>query len=137
MQWDTTRNAGFTNGNPWLPVNKNYRQINVTVQNQDPNSVLNHFRRMTKLRRENPVLVYGAYTLVEKDHPTIYAYTRELDGEKMLIALNFSDGQQVLNTSLVNEMHELVINNYPSLDISNGSMKLEPYQAIILRIKSS
>jgi oligo-1,6-glucosidase len=92
---------------------------------------------LTKLRRENPVLVYGAYTLVEKDHPTIYAYTRELDGEKILIILNFSSGQQVLNTSLLNERHELVINNYPSLDTSNGSMKLEPYQAVILRIKSS
>ena len=89
MQWDDSPQAGFTSGTPWKRINDNYRTINVDAQHADPNSVLNHFRAMTKLRKENLVLVYGDYQLLQPEHPAVYAYTRELDGVKWLVLQNW------------------------------------------------
>ena len=90
FQWDSTANAGFTSGMPWIKVNPNYKDINYQSQETDPNSVLNYFRKIVKLRKENPLLVYGKYTLLDKNNTKVYAYTREFEGQKMLIVLNFS-----------------------------------------------
>ena len=72
MQWDDSDNAGFTTGMPWKRVNENHKVINVAAQDKDPNSILNHFRKMTQLRKDNSVLVYGKYELLQKEHPDIY-----------------------------------------------------------------
>ena len=91
FQWNDKAGAGFTTGTPWIHVNPNYKTINAAAQEKDPNSCLNYFRRLTKLRKDNLVLVYGKYTLLDKGNPQVYAYTREWHGKKMLILLNFSD----------------------------------------------
>jgi oligo-1,6-glucosidase len=136
MQWNAAKNAGFTNGTPWLPVNDNYQQINVTHQEQDPHSVLTHFKKMTALRKNNPVLVYGAYTLLQPEHEEVYAYTRESDGKKLLVLLNFSEKESVITLEeLGNIDHEhVVINNYDAADIEAASMRLKPYQAVIFSL---
>ena len=132
MQWDNSKNAGFTTGTPWLPVNQNHPEINVAAQNEDPNSVLNHFRVLTKLRKENKVLVYGAYELIEKDHPRIYAYTRTMGDDKVLVLHNFSD----INASIhLNDSYlsgEVLINNYPDLKVTGNEYELQPYQSVVL-----
>ena len=89
FQWDTTANAGFTTGTPWLKVNPNYTTVNVAAEDNNANSCLNYFRKMVKLRKDNPVLIYGKYALLDQDNPDVYAYTRELDGRKILVLLNF------------------------------------------------
>ncbi len=134
MQWDTTENAGFTTGTPWKRVNDNYRQINVAVEDADPNSVLNHFRQMTRLRNENLVLVYGEYDLILDDHEQIYAYTRSLDEDKMLILLNFSDedADASLPSSIV--PGEILYNNYDSNPAEGSSVLLRPYQAVVFQM---
>lgn len=129
MQWDDSKNAGFTNGTPWLPVNQNHQEINVAAQNEDPNSVLNHFRALSKLRKENKVLVYGAYELIAKDHPQIYAYTRTYGNDKVLILMNFSTGSSFIETELNGE---ILINNYPDLSSVSRGFELLPYQAVVL-----
>lgn len=77
FQWDATENAGFSSGTPWLSVNKNYTQVNQTNQEKDENSVLNYCRKMIFLRKKIPVLVHGKYTLLQPNHPQVYAYTGE------------------------------------------------------------
>ena len=94
IQWDDSDNAGFTTGNPWLKVTANYPQINVAAQEQDPDSPLNYFRQLTRLRKDNLTLVYGAYELLLPDDEHIYAYTRKLDDEVILVLLNYSGSQQ-------------------------------------------
>ncbi len=91
FQWSNTTNAGFTTGTPWIKVNPNYSYINAASEETDPNSCLNYFRRVVKMRKENLVLVYGKYQLLDKDNPNVYVYTREGGGKKMLIILNFTD----------------------------------------------
>lgn len=135
MQWDSTENAGFTKGTPWKRVNNNYAEINVAAQNKDPNSILNHFRKMTKIRKENPVLVYGQYELLQKEHVNIYAFTRTLQEEKMLVLLNFSKDESSITLSEIGNSKKVIINNYSELEIENNTINLMPYQAIILSLK--
>ncbi|WP_349352427.1 MULTISPECIES: alpha-glucosidase [unclassified Flagellimonas] len=135
MQWDNSEHAGFTSGTPWLPVNDNYIDINVATENADPNSVLNHFRKMTELRKQNPVLIYGAYELQAPEHPHIYAYTRTLGNKTVLVLLNFSadSAELALKNDWLN--HSVMINNYADIEFAENSIKMQPYQAVILAIE--
>ncbi|HEX5023864.1 MAG TPA: alpha-glucosidase [Agriterribacter sp.] len=136
MQWDDSANAGFTTGTPWKKVNENYKEINVAAQNKNPNSVLNHFRKMAKIRNDNPVLVYGKYELLQKEHPEIYAYTRESGDHKMLILLNFSKEKAAIHLPEIGDIQETLINNYNSCETEGNGANLMPYQAVIFKIKS-
>jgi oligo-1,6-glucosidase len=135
MQWNNTEYAGFTTGIPWKKVNENYTEINVAAQNKDPNSILNHFRKMTKIRRNNPVLVYGDYEIIQKEHPTIYAYTRTLENVKMLVLLNFSDKNSTIAMSEISNFKNIIINNYKEFSIEDDKAILMPYQAVIVEMK--
>ncbi len=134
MQWDTSENSGFSKETPWLPVNKNYKTVNVATQEEDPNSVLHHFRKMVALRKNNLVLVYGTYTLLQKEHETVYAYTRVLEDEKIVVLLNFSEKE---SNFIFPDLHEnvvVLINNYHQLDIKKEIVTLLPYQAVIIKL---
>ncbi len=132
FQWNNTANAGFTTGVPWLSINSNYATINQEAQEKDPNSVLNYFRKAVKLRKDNPVLVYGKYTLLEKNDPNVYAYVRELDGRKLLIVLNFTSRRVSTNLGMyINRARKIALGNYttPSTD---GT--LQPYEAVVYEL---
>ena len=137
MQWDTTAYAGFTNATPWKRVNPNYKEINVAVQLKNPHSVLNHFKKMTTLRKQQPALIYGDYTILQKEHPTIYAFTRTYKGEKILALFNFSENESniVINTTKSN-ITEL-INNYDAVERNGDSFNLKPYQAVLFDLNNS
>ena len=135
MQWNDSEYADFTTGTPWKKVNDNHKIINVEAQNEDPNSILNHFRKMTKVRKDHSVLVYGKYELLEREHPTVYAFTRTLDNEQMLVLLNFSKEKSSIKLSQFKDFSKVVINNYDELIVNAGEVDLLPYQAVILKIK--
>lgn len=137
MQWNDTKNAGFTEGTPWKRVNENYRELNVAAQEEDPNSVLNHFRKMTKLRKENELLVYGKYTLIQPEHQSVYAYTREWEGQKWLILLNFSETRSDFEYEIGSSIANVMINNYDEVAISGNTLDLKPYQAVIFKLDGS
>jgi oligo-1,6-glucosidase len=131
FQWNNTMNAGFSTGTPWIKVNPNYTTINAAAQDKDPNSVLNYFRKMVQLRKDNLALVYGRYTLLDKDNPNVYAYTRELNGKKYLIVLNFTNKQASVNTGIDVQQAKILIHNYPTVS-SNGV--LQPFEAIVYQL---
>jgi oligo-1,6-glucosidase len=131
FQWDNSANSGFTAGTPWLAVNPNYKTINETEENKDPNSCLNYFRQLTRLRMDNAVLVYGRYKLLDRDNPYVYAYTRELNGRKLLVMLNFSARNALADTGLDLKKAAILICNYPNPALS-GSLK--PYEALVMEI---
>lgn len=137
FQWDNTLFAGFSTVEPWIKVNPNYQTLNASAQEKDPNSPLNYFRKIVALRKNNPVLVYGKYTLLDKNNPSVYAYTRELDGVKMLILLNFTaaNANAKLNLSMINS--KLLLSNYKVAPVKNIKMNLvtlRPYEAIIYKL---
>ena len=134
IQWNTTENAGFTSGKPWLKVNPNFKSLNVEAQEKDLNSPLNYFRKIVKLRKDNPVLIYGKYTLLDRENSKVFAYTRELDGKKMLVLLNFTADNAAVNTGIDMKNAKIISSNYFNLDSVNFSI-LRPYEALIVEIR--
>ena len=135
MQWNDTKNAGFTTGVPWKRVNENYVTLNVKAQDKDPNSVLNHFRKMTKVRKENLTLVYGDYEMLQAEHPEIYAFTRTDDDATILVLLNFTTSDATIDLTELSSVDEVLINNYESLTTAENTATLKPYQAVVLKLK--
>lgn len=134
IQWDSSRNAGFTEGTPWLEVNPNHVQINVAEQESRDDSPLNYFRKLTKLRKEHEVLIYGDYELLLPDHEQLFAFVRSLDDEKVLVLLNYSSESvsQEFSAELISQ--DCLINNYESLSVSDNTYTLLPWQAVLLKI---
>jgi oligo-1,6-glucosidase len=89
MQWDESKNAGFSKAKPWLGVNRNYRYINYASQKDDPDSVLNFYKTLIALRKNSECLVYGEFVPIYADD-RLLIYQRELNGEKYTAAFNFS-----------------------------------------------
>lgn len=139
MQWDDGPQAGFTAGTPWIKVNPNYPEINVRQALADPGSVYYFYRDLIRLRKENPVIVYGTYELILAEHPEIYAFTRTLDADRLLVILNFAEGAPVfaLPGHLAFREAELLISNY-EVDAAEDIRKLtlRPYEARVYRLKA-
>ena len=131
MQWDTSPNAGFTTGTPWLPVNRNYLLINAADQVNDPDSVYNYYRRLIALRHAHPVIVYGLFTPLLEDDPCVWAYKREYEGQTLVVALNWTDKKAPC--ALMDETPgEELISNYPS----HQKGLLQPYEAIVKLVRA-
>jgi alpha-glucosidase len=98
MQWNSQPNAGFSppNVTTWLPVAPNYQQQNVEVEQQDPASMLNLVHRLIELRRATAALNRGSYRSLDNVPTDCFVYLREYEGQKLLIALNFSEHEQQL-----------------------------------------
>ena len=137
MQWDASERAGFTSGNPWTPINPNHTEINVAVQKDDPRSVLSHFKKMTEVRKSHPVLVYGRYTLLFPQHEEVYAYTRHLKEAKILVLLNFSDTETVIEWDGLSGLtpKDIIIDNYEGTLVDNARLSLRPYQAVLYTLQ--
>ena len=131
IQWDDTPNAGFTTGTPWLKVNDNYSEINVAQQEENPDSVLNYFRKMVRLKKENEVLIYGQYQDIAPEHPQIYAFTRTLKQTTWLVVLNFSD--QGVSFHLPDDLgsKSVVINNYDGYDLNDQVLEVKAFQGLV------
>ena len=87
-----------------------------------------------KVRKNSPVLQYGKYALVDRDNPNIFSYTRELNGKKLLIVLNFTEKESSYNLGFSTEKSRILLANYPkSKSIKNNTLR--PYEAVILELK--
>jgi len=136
MQWNSKKNAGFTGGKPWIKVNPNYKKINVRQSVKDPNSILNYYNILISLRKEYPVFVYGDYNLLLKEDEQIYAYTRTLCDEKLLVILNFSCeyGWFSLPCDIEPGPKKLLISNYEvEKDKELNNTRLRPYEARVYK----
>ena len=133
VQWDSSKNAGFTTGTPWLPLNPNYKKINVAEQEQDPESVLSYYKKLTALRR-NPeykeTIVYGDFVPFMADEDRLMAFYRK--GEKTLLILgNYRKEERELE--LPAPVKKLVLSNAEPR-ITGRKITLSGYEATILEI---
>lgn len=136
VQWDDSVHAGFSDGTPWIKVNPNYKEINVRQALSDPDSVFYYYQKLIRLRKENPVMVYGSYEPILEDHPQIYAYLRVLDNEKWLVILNISEEIVTCNLplSVSSQPKELILtNNSEPLDVRDAFM-MKPYESRLYRL---
>ncbi|PIH03186.1 glycoside hydrolase family 13 protein [Clostridium combesii] len=136
MQWDATENAGFSKEKPWMKVNLNYVDINVKEQENDLNSILNFYKKIIRVKKENEALIYGKYNLILAHHEQIYAYTRTLENEKFIVIANLTNKE----AKYTYKREKL---NYKGLIISNYSIEkhediteilLKPFEARLYKI---
>ncbi|MCX8074365.1 MAG: alpha-glucosidase [Clostridia bacterium] len=136
MQWDDTEYAGFSKVKPWIKVNPNYKKINVKSQINDENSILNYYRKLIKIRKENEIVVYGIYDLILEEDENIYAYTRTLDNKKLLIICNFNEKENIFNMpkDINYKTCKLIISNYEVFENKIDEIKLRPYEARVYEL---
>lgn len=128
MQWDGSRNAGFTEGTPWIGVNSNYTVINAEQQLQDKDSVFRYYQKLIRLRKEHEIFVKGDFTLLLPEDESIFAYVREYQGQKLLVAANFTDQEVSFEISGQRKEAKTLIHNYKE---ETSGRKLRPYEAFI------
>ncbi|MGD9909636.1 MAG: alpha-glucosidase [Candidatus Izemoplasmatales bacterium] len=133
MQWSHEENAGFTTNQPWIKINRNYEKINVTDEETDPKSILNYYKQIVALRKMYPVIVYGKYEDIQFHHKTLYAYSRTLEKEKLIVVCNLSDRDLKLKSSINLSEYQCVLHNYD--EVSNETL-LKPYEARVYYRKS-
>lgn len=132
MQWDDSIYAGFSQHKPWLGVNSNYVKINVASQMKDDTSVFRFYQKLIALRKENPVMVYGDFTLCcPKEGPAI-AYTRSSENVTWLIIHNFSGEDQAFYYDGIQGEEKVILSNYDETQIEKGAIRLRAYETVIL-----
>jgi oligo-1,6-glucosidase len=130
FQWSDQPFAGFSSVTPWMPVNPNFSFINRDNQEGSLTSVLNYFRSMVELRKSNQTLVYGRYVPCRTLSDSCFAYFRENEQEKLLVVLNFSNDQLILEDSLIPSNALRLLGNYPIGDRQN----MQPWEAVIYKL---
>lgn len=134
VQWDASRHAGFTTGEPWLPVNANHRHVNAEAERADPSSVFHHHRRLIALRHEDATVRLGDFTMLLPDHPHVYAFTRELDGDALLVLGSFSADEQTVEVGDVwDDAAPVLANHAEPARVRGGAVQLRPWEAVVLR----
>ncbi len=136
MQWSAGPQAGFSTAEPWIKINPNYTTVNVEQALADPDSVFYYYQKLIQLRKANPIFVYGTYDLILPEHDEIYAFTRALGAERLLVVLNVSKNTPVFEApaDLAFGAAELVIGNYPAEAGDANRFTLRPYEARVYRL---
>lgn len=137
MQWDDSLNGGFSKSTPWIDVNPNYKQINVKESLEDSNSIFNYYKELIKLRHNNDTIVYGDVKLIYPENESIFAYTRNLDDEQLMVVLNFYENEidfKIPDNIDIDKL-EIILSNYKDKVIKNETIKLRPYEAIVYKVK--
>ncbi|QSF46231.1 glycoside hydrolase family 13 protein [Paenibacillus tianjinensis] len=134
IQWDTTPNGGFTTGEPWLPVNPNYTEINMKANLEDPDSVFHCYRKLIELRKNNPIVVWGDFELVTGVPDQVFMYYRRYEGQTWLVTANFSREAVALELPGFGQAGELIIGNYSREDLDFRQLQLRPYEAFAVKL---
>ena len=134
MQWDDSKQAGFTDGEPWIKVNQNYKKINAAQQLEDPDSVFHYYQKLISLRKEKEIIVYGEFEPLYREDEQIFAYTRKGDQEKLLTVCNFSDKNAEVEVPEEFKGAECLITNLGRKEF-DGKIILNPYEAFVLYYK--
>ncbi|MDR2218902.1 alpha,alpha-phosphotrehalase [Yokenella regensburgei] len=130
MQWSADANGGFTTGEPWIGLCDNYREINAQRALRDPESVFHTYQRLIALRKQEPVLTFGSYQDMLPEHPALWCYRREWQGQTLLVVANLSNSVQPWTPPSVSGEWQVLISNYAEVADKPGAMTLRPFEAV-------
>ncbi len=137
MQWEDTVNGGFSSHKPWIEVNTNYAKINVSEATSDENSILAFYRQLIALKLQSQLTIDGDFTLISANDSSVFAYQRQLDGQKLIVLGSFS-GKKVrysLPKEIANANGKLVLSNYQDTPNDlNPTLFLRPYEGVVYLI---
>ena len=132
------RSAGFTTGEPWIPVAKNYQDINVEDTLKERNSVFEHYQNLISLRKEIDLITYGDYELLLPEDPQLFVYLRNGEGEKLLVINNFYSSEATFELPSHVEVNgydaKILISNYRDSEESIKKINLRPYESIVYHL---
>jgi alpha-glucosidase len=133
MQWNSERHAGFSDGaSTWLPVAPNYRTVNVANERQKPDSLLNYYRELIRLRKENAALREGDFTLLNRDAGNVLSFIR---GSTVVVALNLSDAPRTVSIGVKGRLRTLLA-SFPSARLMEPrQLKLDPYGSYVGQVE--
>ncbi|WP_165005682.1 MULTISPECIES: alpha-glucosidase [unclassified Enterococcus] len=133
MQWDETRYAGFSNVEPWLSVNPNHKEINAKQALSDKRSIFYTYKQLISLRKNNDIVVWGEYQLLEDTPDEVFAYSRTYQEQEWLIICNLSETKQQI--TVPREALSVILSNYELPERPSGHVELRPYEAFALEMK--
>lgn len=133
MQWDSSKNAGFTSGEPWLGINPNYTRINVENQKNDPHSIYSCYKKLIALRKESSAMSKGDLEILPVDSDTLFALKRTFQNEVLLSFHNFSSEPAEIPESLLPQTPNILLSSYDRQGGYQGRF-LRPYESVIFRL---
>ncbi|HDR6310718.1 TPA: alpha,alpha-phosphotrehalase [Bacillus cereus] len=139
MQWNEEVNSGFTTSTPWISVAENFKEINVEKTLEDKESVFYHYKKLIELRKTYDVITEGEYAILDGNHPKIWAYTRTVNDEVLLVINNFY-GEEITysvpaHVQLDGMKQEVLLSNYKDASKDITKLNLRPYESIVYRFK--
>lgn len=139
VQWDATKNAGFTTGTPWIQPAANYKEINAEKAMADEDSVFYHYQKLIQLRKEYDIVTDGKYELLLADHDAIFAYIRSNGNEQLLVVNNFYSDVVEFHlpeqVDIEGSTNTILLSNYADSSKDIKQIKLRPYESVVYYLK--
>lgn len=132
MQWTNGINGGFSEHEPWFPVNPNYTEINVSSQQQDSNSILNFYKSLIQLKKSHDIFTYGTFNLIDAENEHVFAYIRELDGKRVLVVGNLTDKSATLEFNETINENNIELHNYKDNKLNLNALR--PFEAFVIAL---
>ncbi|BDS19242.1 glucohydrolase [Enterobacter roggenkampii] len=126
MQWDASHNAGFTEGEPWIGICDNYETVNARAALDDADSVFYTYQSLIRLRKTLPVLTWGDYEDLLPEHPSLWCYRRQWQGQTLMVVANLSNTPQEWQTEALSDKSQVLMSNYPAPQTTS----LRPFEAV-------
>ncbi|WP_338338426.1 alpha,alpha-phosphotrehalase, partial [Clostridium butyricum] len=133
VQWNNKKNAGFTSGEPWIPVGNLYENINAENALNDKDSVFYHYKNLISLRKQYDVISDGSFKIILENHDKVYAYTRSYKNTNLIVLNNFygEDTDVTIEKELIEGNSKTLISNYKDSGSLSKNIKLRPYESIV------
>ncbi|WP_428818067.1 alpha,alpha-phosphotrehalase (plasmid) [Clostridium butyricum] len=137
VQWNNNKNAGFTSGEPWIPVGNLYKNINAENALNDKDSVFYHYKNLISLRKQHDVISDGSFNIILENHDKVYAYTRSYKNTNLIVLNNFygEDTEVTIEKELIEGNSKILISNYKDSGSLSKNIKLRPYESIVYIIE--
>lgn len=136
MQWNDKQYAGFSTVEPWMPVNPNYKEINVEKALADKDSIFYFYQKVIRFRLGNEIIRNGSYKLYYPKDKNIWVYERAYNGKKYVVIASYTDKQVkfVVPKELQGKKGSLILSNYDDTTSSFGDLTLRPYEAAVYEL---
>ena len=136
MQWSAGKYAGFSEQEPWIQTEDNYQNINVEIEEKDPDSILSYYKKLIALRKEMPIIAKGRIHFLEEVPEAVLGYEREYEGQKLLVFCNLKEEEQIFCCAEEWKNAKRILGNYeegPAMKANE--IKLRAYEAVVFEVK--
>ena len=132
MQWSDDKNAGFTEGTPWIEAPENYKEINAETELKDPDSIYSFYKKLIALRKEKDIIAEGTIEFLEKENADVLAYRRNYQGEELIVLNNLTAENVTIRQQPEWKVYQKRLGNYEKITAEDGKITLRPFETIVL-----